>query len=46
MIVRDIAELLISLGYKLRETPDDIMARIELKEKLTRIAEDLEKVEL
>lgn len=42
MIKEDIAEILINLGNKLKENPNDLMVRVEVKEKLNRIVEDME----
>lgn len=40
MIKQDIAE--INLGNKLKENPNDLMVMVEVKEKLSRILEDME----
>lgn len=42
MIKNDIAEILLSLGNKLKENPNDLMVMVEVKEKLNRIVEDME----
>lgn len=42
MLNHDIAEILLNLGNKLKENPNDLMVRAEVKEKLNRIIEDTE----
>lgn len=42
MLSHDIAEILINLGNKLKESPNDLMVRVEVKEKLNIIVEDME----
>lgn len=41
-LTKDISEILLNLGNKLKQNPNDLMVLVEVKEKLKRIVEDME----